>query len=222
MALSGAARGALGQSETARAMRGHFDQALGVHEAVIRGDVAAAGERARLLADQLEQSPRLGSPTALAAAVEAAHAVRDASDVLSAAQATATLLSSCGRCHRAAGVKPWFAPAARTAPQGVADQMRLHQAAADQLVHGLIVPSDAAWRNGARTLSTAPLSVRELPLDPTLRPQVAGTEERLRRLASDAVQVADPRSRAAFYAQFLAACADCHARYAVARKPPAR
>lgn len=203
----------------ADAMRGHYAEALQVHAAVIRGDVPAAGRHARILADRLAQTPASGSPAALEALAAAARDVRDATGVLSAAQATATMLGACGRCHRASGVTPMISPPAREESAGLTAQMREHKAAADQLLVGLIVPSDSAWRTGARTLGSATLQARDLPLGPTLQPQVGATEERLHRLARDAVQTTDPRTRAGFYAQFLAGCADCHRRYEAFRKP---
>lgn len=197
-------------AQVAEAMRGHFDRALEVHGAVIRGDVRAAGTHAESLAAQLEQGPKAGSPTAFGALLEAARAVRGATDVLAAAQATATMLGACGRCHRVSRVTPQFPAVSRIEPRDLAGKMQAHKAAADQLLLGLIVPSDIAWRTGAQALATAPMLGSDLPLDATLQPRLAATQEQLRRLASEAVQVADPRRREVFYAQFLAACADCH------------
>jgi len=194
----------------AETMRGHFDRALEVHGAVIRGDVRAAGTHAEALAAQLEQAPKVGSPTAFGVLIEAAHAVRGASDVLSAAQATAAMLGACGRCHRVSRVTPQFPAVSRAEPRDLTGKMQAHKAAADQLLLGLTVPSDVAWRTGAQALATAPMLGSDRPLDATLQPRLAATEEHLRGLASEAAQVADPRRREAFYAQFLAACADCH------------
>lgn len=194
----------------AEAMRGHFDRALEVHGAVVRGDVRAAGTHAEALAAQLEQGPKAGSPTAFGVLTEAAQAVRGASDVLAAAQATATMLGACGRCHRVSRVTPQFPAVSRIEPRDLAGKMQAHKAAADQLLLGLMVPSDVAWRTGAQALATAPMLGSDRPLDATLQPRLAATEEQLRRLAAEAVQVTDPRRREAFYAQFLAACADCH------------
>ena len=194
----------------AEAMRGHFDRALEVHGAVIRGDVMAAGTHADALAAQLERGPKAGSPTAFGALLEAAHAVRSAPDVLAAAQATAAMLGACGRCHRVSRVTPQFPAVPRIEPRDLAGKMQAHKAAADQLLLGLMIPSDVAWQTGALALATAPMLGSDLPLDATLQPRLAATEGQLRRLAVEAGQVTDPRRREAFYAQFLAACADCH------------
>ncbi|MDH4065501.1 MAG: hypothetical protein OEW19_13970, partial [Acidobacteriota bacterium] len=42
------------------------------------------------------------------------------------------------------------------------------------------------------------------------RRQLAPTEERVHRLATDAIQATDAKTRAGFYGQVLAGCADCH------------
>lgn len=196
------------------AMPQHFDAALEVHAAVIRGDLVAAGARADALATALERErPGARSSEPLAAVISAARAVRTAPDVLGAARATAELLNGCGRCHRAEQVTPAFAPMARTPAETLSERMRGHRKAADLLLEGLVVPSDEAWRNGARELALAPLHDPTLPVDPAVHQSLAATEARFHRLASDAAQTTDPHGRAAFYAQFLAGCADCHRRH---------
>ena len=99
-------------------MRAHFDQALVLHAAVIRGDLAAVGPAARTLADQVVQSqsvsPALASSRPLAALADGARKVAQSRTILAAAIETAGMLSACGRCHRAAGVTPAF-PAPRAA-----------------------------------------------------------------------------------------------------------
>jgi hypothetical protein len=204
-----------GQTTTrAAAMRGHFDAALEVHAAIIEGDLAAAGARAEALAASMAQEPASEtSAPARVAILDAAGAVQRAADVLAAARATADLLNGCGRCHRAEHVAPAFAPITRGRSDTLVDRMHIHRNAADQLLAGLIVPSDEAWRSGARELATAALYDPGLPVDPAVHQALSATQERFHRLATEAVQADDPRARAAFYAQFLAGCADCHTRH---------
>jgi len=213
-AASPASRVAAQATTRAAAMQGHFDAALEVHAAVIQGDLVGAGARAEALAKSLaqEQGGEASAP-ARAAVLDAARAVQRAADVLAAARATADLLNGCGRCHRAEHVVPPFAPIAQGRSETLVDRMHVHRNAADQLLAGLIVPSDEAWRNGARELATAALHDPGLPVDPAVHRALAAMEERFHRLATDAIQVSDPRARAAFYAQFLAGCADCHTRH---------
>jgi cytochrome c553 len=206
-----------------RQMRAHFEQALRLHAAVIRGDLAAVGPAARALADQVAQSqagsPALTSSRPLAALADGARKVAQSTTILAAAIETAGMLSACGRCHRAAGVTPAFNAPAQPVATGLTGHMLEHQVAVQQLVEGLVVPSDAIWRNGARAQASAPLNPTELPVDAAVRRQLAPTEERLHRLAAGAAEADDPFARAAFYGQLLAACADCHTRYARAARP---
>ena len=204
-------------------MRAHFDQALLLHDAVIRGDLAAVGPAARALAQQVTESqpgsrlPETSRP--LAALADGARKVAEAKTILEAAIDTAGMLSACGRCHRASGVTPAFPAPAQPVAAGLSGHMLEHQAAVRLLVEGLVAPSDTTWRNGARALASAPLNATELPVDAAVRTQLAPTEERLHRLATGAAEANDPAARAAFYGQLLAACADCHTRYAKAARP---
>ncbi len=204
-------------------MRAHFDQALVLHGAVIRGDLAAVGPAARALADEVARSQSgsqaLASSRPLAALAEGARQVAQARTILEAAVDTAGMLSACGRCHRAAGVTPAFPAPAQPVGAGLTGHMLEHQVAVQQLVEGLVVPSDATWRNGARALASAPLNATELPVDAAVRTRLASTEERLHRLAAGAAEATDLSARAAFYGQLLAACADCHTRYAALARP---
>ncbi len=204
-------------------MRAHFDQALLLHDAVIRGDRAAVGPAARALAEQVAES-QSGSQTPassrpLAALAEGARRVARASSVLEAAVETAGVLSACGRCHRASAVTPAFPAPAQPVAAGLSGHMLEHQAAVRQLVEGLVAPSDATWRNGARALAAAPLNAMDLPVNSAVRTELAPTEERLHRLAAGAADANDPFARAAFYGQLLAACADCHTRYEKLTRP---
>ena len=204
-------------------MRAHFDQALLLHDAVIRGDLAAVGPAARALAQQVSESQSTsrppGSSRPLVALADGARKVAEARTILEAAIDTAGMLSACGRCHRASGITPAFPAPAQPVGAGLSKHMLEHQAAVRQLVEGLVAPSDAIWRSGARALASAPLNPTDLPVDAAVRTQLAPTEERLHRLATGAAEANDPSARAAFYGQLPAACADCHTRYARAARP---
>jgi cytochrome c553 len=195
-------------------MRAHFNQAMVVHAAVIRGDLAAVAPAARVLADQDPASLPAGSASHVAAMKQAAREAADARDILAAGQATARMLSACGNCHRALGTMPAVTSRPRPSVGGIVGHMLEHQVAVDQMLEGLVVPSDSLWRAGTRAMATAPLHSRELPVDSAVRRELAPTEERVHRMATDAVQASDPFARAGFYAQMLAGCADCHKRHA--------
>jgi cytochrome c553 len=197
--------------ERAALMRAHFDQVMTIHTAVIRGDLAAVAPAAKLLAEQGgPASLPAGSAPHVAAMRQAARQAAQAKDIVSAAFSTAVMLSTCGDCHRAVGTMPAAPLDVRPELGWVVGHMLEHQRAADQLLQGLIVPSNSLWRAGAEGLVAAPLHPKDLPVNSTLRREMAPTEERIHRIASDAIQATDSRARASFYAQILSGCADCH------------
>jgi mono/diheme cytochrome c family protein len=194
-------------------MEVHFAQVMAVHEAVIRGDLAATREPAAWLAahagaDSLPE----GSAPYVAAMREAAARTAAATSVLEVAMGTAAMLKTCGDCHRGLGTMP-AAPLALppTAVRGLVGHMLAHQHAADQMLQGLVVPSSPLWREGAAALATRPLEDEELPRDVKLGREAKASEHRIHVLAGDAGRVDDPAARAVFYGQILARCADCHA-----------
>jgi hypothetical protein len=213
-AADGAPQAVKTEAERVAFMRTHYAQVLTLHEAVIRGDLAAVTPVARQLA---EQEPPGSAPAASAALVaemrRAARRAVDAETILAAAIATASMLKTCGDCHRSVGTMP--APPQVPQPElgGVVGHMLEHQRAADQMAQGLIVPSNATWRAGAEGFRGAPLHPRALPGGVKLPAQVLASEERIHQLASQAVRAEDPGARAMFYGQILARCADCHAQH---------
>jgi cytochrome c553 len=205
-------------------MQGHYAHVLQVHEAVIRGDLAAVKGPATWLAEH-------GGPVALPAAAApyeatlraAAQRAADAPTVLAAAIATAQMLRTCGDCHRAVGTMPAMADAPRqTGLGGVVGHMLAHQQAADTMVQGLVAPSDRLWRAGAEGLKGAPLHPSALPRDSRMSRELWASEERIHQLASQAVRTDDRGARAVFYAQILGRCADCHALHRKIWGPSAR
>ena len=185
-----------------------------VHDAVIRGDLAAA----RAAASALAAREFTGLPAAAAPFRDTirtlAGRVAAATDVTSAAAGTASMLGACGDCHRAAGVAPAPAVPDRPVVGQTVGHMLDHQRADDQLVQGLVVPSSSAWNQGAQGLRVAPLASGKLPKDPKLTSEVAAGEQRLHQLADEAAGTSDPRARAALYGRLLATCASCHTLHA--------
>ncbi|HQZ39698.1 MAG TPA: hypothetical protein PLH72_11730 [Vicinamibacterales bacterium] len=155
------------QEDTVQAayMKAHLGQVLVVHAAVIRGDLAAVGPAARALATLDDQQFPAGAPDQVKAMKAAAARAADATDALAAGRATAEMLTACGNCHRTVGTRPAVPARPRPEVGGVVGHMLEHQLAADQLLEGLVIPSDTLWRAGARALMVAPLNPRELPVD---------------------------------------------------------
>jgi len=194
-------------------MQTHFAQVMVVHEAVIRGDLAAARRPASWLVTHEGPDPLPeGAAPYVVEMQDAAGRTAAASSILQAALGTAAMLKACGDCHRAIGVKPatQLVPPRLTA-SGVVGHMLAHQQAADQMLQGLVAPSDAFWRDGTAGLSTPPLDDGAVPGDAKLKGEARASERRIHVLAVQARRAEAPAARAVFYGQILARCADCHA-----------
>jgi mono/diheme cytochrome c family protein len=209
-------------SKAAIDMSAHFAEVGTVHEAIIRGDLAAA----RAAASALAQREFAGLPESTAPDRQAmktlASRVAAATDVQSAAAGTASMLGACGDCHRAAGVVPAPALPDRPVVGQTVGHMLDHQRAADQLMQGLVVPSSALWHLGAQGLRGAPLGTGKLPKDHRLTADVAAAEQRVHALAEDAAAATEPAARAAVYGQVLGTCASCHSLHSTIWGPAKR
>lgn len=201
-------------------MEHHFREVGLIHEAVIRGDLDAVREPARVLAEA--EAPRgLAKPTEpqVAAMRLAATRAADAQDLTSAAAATASMLRSCGECHRAAGTMPAAATPKRPEVGGAVGHMIEHQRAADEMLEGLFVPSETQWMRGAARLGGAPLRQQSLPSDKKLTPEIRKAEERVHQLAERATKATAWTDRGDVYAQMLTTCASCHSLHGVVWGP---
>lgn len=201
-------------------MQHHFSQVSLIHEAVIRGDLPAVRESARQLAES--ESPRdVAASTApqVASMQLGAKRAAEAQDLVSAAAATASMLLSCGDCHRTAGTMP--VPMTLNRPQvgGLVGHMLEHQRAADEMLEGLFIPSETQWLRGATRLAGAPLQQQSLPRDQKLTPEIRKAEERVHQLAAHAIKATAWKDRGEIYAQVLTTCASCHGLHGVVWGP---
>jgi mono/diheme cytochrome c family protein len=192
-------------------MRHHYLQVTLVYEAVIRGDLAAVRAPATELSI-LATPP--GLPLTAAPFVDAIRTAGRqaavATTIEAAAAPAAMMLAQCGECHRAAGIFP--APSNRTTPDvgGLVGHMLEHQRAADELLQGLLIPSESRWRSGAERLRTAELLRSDLPPDPKFTPEIRKAETAVHALADRAATAATTSERAAVYVDLATTCARCH------------
>ncbi len=193
-------------------MRHHFGQVFVIHEALIRGDLAAT----RAPATQLG---RLPTPSGMAdkagpyvdAIRLAGRQAADATTLQSAATAVASMLRQCGDCHRAVGVPVAVSTPAGHDVGGVVGHMLAHQRAADDMLQGLFVPSASLWRQGAGELVAASMfSTDKLPPDPKWTPALRKAETDVHAIAKQAEGDTDAAAKATRYAQLIVTCAECH------------
>jgi cytochrome c2 len=141
---------------------------------------------------------------------QAAARIAAATDVDQAAAAAASMLATCGDCHRASGARPSPAPPLGTTAGGIAGHMVAHQQAVDLLAQGLVIPSDAAWDDGAARLAVAPLRPAQGPVDQKRAAALAG-ERRTHELAQRARTAKSATAKVTVFAEVLAGCNSCHA-----------
>jgi cytochrome c553 len=192
-------------------MRHHFLQVTGMHDALIRGDLAAVGQLARDLASS---PPPVGMPAAgfpyVAMLGIAARQADEATSLEEASSAVSTMLVECGRCHRSTGVRPAPAAAPRPGVSGAVGSMLDHQRALDDLLQALVLPSDAHWRQGVAGLQTAALHDRDLPRNGQWTNDILRAERRVHEIATRGDRATTDTARGEVYAQLLATCAECH------------
>jgi cytochrome c553 len=151
-----------------------------------------------------------GAAPHLAAMRTAAGQATAAADLRAAASATATMLATCGDCHRAVGTMPAHPPPPEARVGGVIGHMITHQAAMDLLLQGLTTPSTSLWNQGADALVTAPLRKSKLPSDAKPSGEIMKSEKRIHALAAQARHAEDTASRVAAYSELIQSCATCH------------
>ena len=165
--------------DVAKHMHEHLARVTSMQEAVIRGDVEAAVEPARWIADH-QETPGLpaGTETVVADMKKSAAVVAEAKDLKNAATATAMTISYCGSCHAAAKVTPVMAEMAKPSAEGpLAAHMLEHQRAADLMYQGLVIPSEDRWQQGLAAMRVSPLAEKDLPKDAKLTKEIVALEK---------------------------------------------
>jgi cytochrome c553 len=205
----------------AAAMHEALGDVIATQAAIVRGDLDAMRLHARRLTTL---APPSGLPESAHRHVQsinaAAHDAIAAATPAGAAMAAARMLAACGHCHRAVGTMPAVSSPRLPTVGGTVGHMLEHQRAVDQLLRGLIVPSNQEWQTGARGLRASPLHARELPARAQLAPELLRVEEAVHRLAEDAVAAETADSRVRVYSTLLARCADCHGLHRKIWGPP--
>jgi hypothetical protein len=192
-------------------MEDHEKHGAAMRDAVARGDLEGAHREASLLANL--RFDRGIDPTwrqKLDSMTTAAANVANSTDLTEASHDLGVVAKTCGDCHNAIGIPGPAIGEPLPEDSGVRARMITHQWAVAQLWDGLIVPSDKAWKAGARALAEAPLSPELLTPGKTPVPKVgmltASVHDRGRR----AETLEDAEARAALFGDLIATCAECH------------
>jgi hypothetical protein len=199
--------------DVSKQMHENLARVTTMQEAVIRGDIEAAVEPARWIADHQETAglPK-GQETVLADLKKSAAVVAEAKDFKNASTATAMVISYCGSCHSAAKVVPAIAETMKPAAEGpIAAHMVEHQWATDLMYQGLAMPAEERWQKGLAAMAGTPLAEKDLPKDAKLTKEIAALEKKVHEMAGKAKTATDLGTKVAFYGEYISGCAGCHA-----------
>jgi hypothetical protein len=199
------ASGARSGSTTHLQMQVHYEAAGQIQAAMVAGDLAAAREGARILADNPTDLGPAGQEHAddLAALV---RTIRTARTFGEAADATGLMAATCGDCHDAMGRGSTFSSADPPQDLGFTGHMIAHSWAADRMWEGLLSHSTEKWIAGVDVFGA------DEPLHGGgLTPASDAFARRLHQLAAEARDVTDPHDRGRLYGQMLRQCSGCHA-----------
>lgn len=195
-------------------MHDHDVHALALRDAIARADLDVARREATTLADlRVDGGTAPAWRKQLAAMNAAATKVAQARDLGDASRELAALARTCGDCHATLGGGPRLTLTEAPEPEpGVAPRMARHRWAADHLWQGLVMPSDRAWRMGARVLTDAPLEPELLTPGKSPVPAIGTLSTSVHELGRKASVVQAQLDRSVVYGELMATCSACHAR----------
>ncbi|MFT4975967.1 MAG: mono/diheme cytochrome c family protein [Myxococcota bacterium] len=195
----------------ARHMRAHLAHATQARDALLGGDLAAAREPLKWLAEHRAVE---GLPEGWWSHVDqfnqrAAPAV-GSTDPEVLAKSIAGVAQVCGNCHTQLRTTPQLADREVDPIEGgVPAHMEEHLWAMDRMWAGLIGLDAEAWALGAAVLVSPP--VHHDP-DIALPEDAAAIAERLHVLGVKAAAASSSEQQTAVYSELLVACSECHVR----------
>jgi mono/diheme cytochrome c family protein len=201
------------ESPTLKArMHDHDAHGAAMRDAVARADLDATWREAKSLAElRIDGGIEPTWRKNLDAMNAAAARVAEAKDVAEASRGLAGVARTCGNCHTTLGGP---GPVVGEAPHEsveVVPRMQRHQWAAARLWDGLVVPSEDAWKAGARVLADAPLEPELLTPGKSPVPAIGTLARSVQELARKA-SVAEALDRDAIYGELVSTCSACHLR----------
>jgi hypothetical protein len=192
-----------------------FRQLGALHTAVVHGDLAALRIPARWLTEQRTlPAPPAQAPRVDEALKQAAARAAAAVNIAAAANAAADVAASCGACHQAAGIVPTLPPVAVSSQTNIVGHMRRHAEAAEEMMHGVVVPSNSEWLRGTTAFAEMSLREGDFPVDFERGARMAQLDAEVHKLAQNAFAAEALPARARAYGQLLATCAQCHQQHA--------
>jgi cytochrome c553 len=192
-------------------MGDHGVHGVAMRDAVARADLDTARREAGVLAAWTLEGPVDGATNQRLDAMKAAAArLAAVKDLAAASNELAHVARSCGDCHAVVGGISTPASPPPSDRGDVASRMKRHQWAASRLWEGLVIPSNDAWKAGARVLSDAPLEPELLTPGKSPVPAVGQLAMSVHDLGRRAATVESMVTREGDYGQLMATCSACH------------
>lgn len=192
-------------------MHDHDVHGAAMRDAVARGDLDAARREAKVLAElRIDGGVEPTWRKNLDAMNTAAARVAEARDLPAASRGLSAVARTCGGCHATLGGPGPIVGEPPGEGSGVGPRMKRHQWAAARLWDGLVVPSDDAWRAGARVLADAPLEPELLTPGKTPVPKVGTLARSVHELAHKASEAESAVDRGKVYGELMSTCSACH------------
>jgi len=141
----------------------------------------------------------------------AASRVAASQNIKEASRNLGEVAKTCGDCHTLLNRPGPIVGELDAQASGAGPLMLQHGWAATQLWNGLAIPSDDAWKAGARTLSEVPLAPELLTPGKSPVPKVGALEKHVHDLGLRAETTEQVDARVGLYGEVMATCAQCHA-----------
>jgi len=189
-------------------MREHFTQVGEIRHAVVSGKPNDAVQPALALGNTVDIAtlPKAWLP-AMELMRTASSRVQNSKDLAESAAGTADIALACGSCHKSQGGPKVSVGEPPAVGSSVVSRMARHSWAMDRLWEGLYVPSNAAWKAGAKALQEDPFPAEVLERGGVYARTAA---KDFKSFAARAPEKEAPKERAALYAGLLGTCASCH------------
>ncbi len=137
-------------------MPAHDARGNAVRDAVARADLEAARREAKALAElRVEGAVDTAWQSRLDAMRTAASRIANAQDLSEASRGLAVLARTCGDCHATSAQRNVAVGEPPRTSVNVVPRMRRHEWGVERMWEGLVVPSEEAWRTGARARGRA-------------------------------------------------------------------
>jgi hypothetical protein len=196
-------------------MQHHFIDVSIIHEAIIRGELPATVQAAARLSTLPNPERMPDSSLRFVEAIRlAGRRIVQAPTLENATVEVTRMLRQCGSCHQSMSVYPPRRTPTGPDVGGIVGHMLEHRRALDDLLLGLVVPSDGRWREGAMRLRTAAMRPDDWPPPAELPIAIRQADVTVHELAAEALRATSPLEQAPVYSKLLLTCASCHGLHA--------